>query len=53
MLIKEFMKKIEQIKADNPKLDVDNMEFGPLFNGGVLMMTSDIYVVDEGAWEIL
>jgi hypothetical protein len=50
MLVKELFDKIEQIKKDNPTLEIDNMEIGPLFNGGVIMMTSDVYLVDEGAW---
>ena len=50
MLIKELFEKIEQIKKDNPNLDIDNMEIGPLFNRGIVMMTSDVYLVDEGAW---
>jgi hypothetical protein len=50
MLVKELFEKIEQIKKDNPTLEIDNMEIGPLFNGGVIMMTSNIYLVDDGAW---
>jgi hypothetical protein len=50
MLVKELFEKIEQIKKDNPTLEIENMEIGPLFNGGVIMMTSKIYLVDEGAW---
>lgn len=50
MLVKELFEKIEQIKKDNPTLEIDNMEIGPEFNGGVIMMTSNIYLVDEGAW---
>jgi hypothetical protein len=50
MLVKELFEKIEQIKKDNPTLEIDNMEIGPLFNGGVIMMASNIYLVDDGAW---
>ena len=50
MLVKELFEKIEQIKKDNPELEIDNMEIGPLFSGGVIMMTSNIYLVQDGAW---
>ena len=50
MIVKELVEKIEQIKKDNPTLDIDNMEIGPIFNGGVIMMTSKIYLVDDAAW---
>jgi hypothetical protein len=52
MIVKELFEKIEQIKKDNPTLEIDNMEIGPLFNNDVIMMISDIYLVDEGAWTI-
>ncbi len=50
MLVKELFEKIEQIKNDNPTLEIDNMEIGPLFNNDIIMMTSNIYLVDKGAW---
>ena len=51
MKVKELYEKIEEIKKNNPDLDIDDMEIGPLFNNGMLMMTTDIYVVEEGSWE--
>lgn len=39
MLVKELFEKIEQIKKDNPTLEIDNMEIGPLFNGGAWTKT--------------
>jgi hypothetical protein len=50
MLVKELFEKIEQIKKDNPTLEINNMEIGPLFSNGIIMMISNIYLVDEGAW---
>jgi hypothetical protein len=50
MLIKELFEKIEQIKKDNLLLDIDDMEIGPLFSEGRIMMISDIYLVNDGAW---
>ena len=50
MTVKELEEKILQIRKDNPNLNIDNMEIAPLFNNGVLMMTSDIYIVEDGAW---
>jgi len=50
MNVKEFYEKIKEIKKANPDLDIDDMEIGPLFNQGIIMMTTDIFLVDEGAW---
>jgi len=50
MNVKELEEKLEQLRKDNPTLNIDDMEIAPLFNNGVIMMTSDIYIVDEGAW---
>ena len=54
MVIKELLEKIEQIKKENPDLDIDNMEIGSIFYSGldnVIVMVRDIYLLDEGAWE--
>jgi len=50
MNVKELEEKLSQIRENNPDLDIGNMEIAPLFNNGVVMMTSDIYIVEEGAW---
>jgi hypothetical protein len=50
MIVKDLEKKIKQIRKDNPNLDIDNMEIGPLFDNGVIMMTNDIFIVEDGAW---
>ena len=50
MTIKEFEEKIKTIRENNPELNVNELEIAPLFNNGMLMMTTDIYVVENGAW---
>ena len=50
MSIKELEEKIKEIRKNNPDLDVDELEIAPLFDNGVLMMVSNVYLVEEGAW---
>jgi hypothetical protein len=51
MKIKELEEKIKEIKENNKDIDISELEIGPLFNNGVIMMTTDIYLVDDAAWE--
>lgn len=50
MTVKELIQNIEEIKRQNPNLDIDNIEIGPLFSQGTIMMVSNIHLADTGAW---
>jgi len=50
MTIKEFNKKIEELRKENPNLDFNELEIGPIFNDGTIMLTTDVYIVEDSAW---
>lgn len=49
MLVKELIEKIEELRLSYP--DIDDIEIGPLFNGGAVMMINDLIIEKDSGWE--
>jgi len=49
MLVKELIEKIEELRVIYP--NIDDIEIGPLFNGDLVMMISDLTIEEGSGWE--
>ena len=51
MNVKDFLEKIEELRKNNPDIEIDNIEIGPVFSGDAIMNVVDIVIIHDSGYD--